>query len=68
MKKALPFILILASCAQSKKVENYRVTSSGVQVWRYSKPGEPKMDILSTGDTLVTTMDSIYIIRKTTKQ
>lgn len=61
MKKVL-FLLILFSCSSQKKIPNYKVTEQGYIIWRYTRPGQPQKDILSSGDTLVTTKDSIYII------
>lgn len=58
------FIFILVGCTTEKKVPNYRVTPNGFEIWRYTKVGEPKKDILSNGDTLVTIGDGIYIIKK----
>jgi hypothetical protein len=62
---ALLFLATFFSCAHKQKlVANYKVTPYGYVVWRYSKVGEPKKDIMSNGDTLVTTVDTMFIRRK----
>ena len=58
-------ILLLFSCASEKLTPNYKVTNDGIVIWRYTKSDQPKKDILSTGDTLVTFKDQMYILPKT---
>ena len=54
----------IISCSINKRVENYRVIDGQIEVYRYSNQNEPKRDILSNGDTLISTLDTIYIVRK----
>lgn len=54
-------MVVLVGC---KSVPNYQVTNQGLKVYKRTKVGEPIKDILSTDDTLVTTRDSIYLIKK----
>lgn len=54
----------IISCSINKRVENYRVIDGQIEVYRYSNKNEPKRDILSNGDTLISTLDTIYIVRK----
>ena len=54
----------IISCSINKRVENYRVIDGQIEVYRYSNKNEPKRDILSNGDTLISTLDTIYIGRK----
>ena len=42
----------MVSC--SYKIPNYKATSKGYVIYRYTKPGEPIKEILLNGDTLVT--------------
>lgn len=62
MKKVL-FLLLLISCS-TRKIANYKVTPYGTGIYRYTKPSEPKKDVFSNGDTLVTTADTMYIIKQ----
>ncbi len=63
---AIAAILLFCAvgCSAPNKIANYKVTPNGYVVWRYTKVDGQKKDILSTGDTLVTTVDSIYVVRK----
>ena len=63
MKKNIIVIwmVVLVGC---KSVPNYQVTNQGLKTYKRTKVGEPIKDILSNGDTLVTTKDSIYLIKK----
>lgn len=63
MVKFIIISFVFISC-QSKKIANYKVTKNGYEVYRYSKNSEPTKDILSNGDTLVSTGHTIpYIIK-----
>lgn len=64
MKHLILLLIILGFACSIKTVPNYKVTPDGYIIWRYTKKGEPKKDILSNGDTLVTTKNNIYIISK----
>ena len=55
------WMVVLVGC---KSVPNYQVTNQGLKVYKRTKIGEPIKDILSNGDTLVTTKDSIYLLNK----
>lgn len=63
MKKNIIVIggVVLVGC---KSVPNYLVTNQGLKIYKRTKIGEPIKDILSNGDTLMTTKDSIYLIKK----
>lgn len=52
------FAALIASC--SHKIPNYKATSNGYIIYKYTKPGEPIKEILITGDTLVTDGDIRY--------
>lgn len=78
--KSLYFIIVVFFFSCSQKVANYKATSHGYVVWRYTKKGEPKKEILSTGDTLLTdtkkgimcflnkgTSDTIWILKPSNK-
>lgn len=60
MKYTIMLILLL-SCQSQKKIANYKVTPNGYEVYKRSKNGEPTKDVLSNGDTLVSTGTSIFI-------
>lgn len=55
-------MLVLVGCQAAKRVPNYDYSRGTIQIWRYTKKGEPTKDILSNGDTLVTTSFGMYII------
>lgn len=59
-------LLAITGCSTEKRIPNYDNSKPGKQfVWRYTSKGEPVKDILSTGDTLVTSTacNCIYVIK-----
>ena len=59
----LLIIVLFASCVPQKiRTDNYKVTPKGLEVYKKTN-GYPTKDVISNGDTLVSTGDSIYIIK-----
>lgn len=54
--------MIFISCSSQRRIANYKITPNGAVVYKYTKVGEPRKDILSTGDTLYSTGDTLYFI------